>query len=110
MPARGASSGMPFAISRVKLKKRPVPGQEIPVNNALVSVRPINRDTDSRDADRPHQASRPDCGFIAHLIATKTQAPQTRTRRRAEPGEAISAYAGPGQWPSPTGRILSRSL
>ena len=96
---------MPFAISRVKLKKRPVPGQEMPVNNALVSVRPVNRDT-----DRSHYASRPDCGFIAHLIATKAQAPQTRTRRRAEPGEAISAYAGLGQWPRPAGRILSRLL
>ena len=30
--------------------------------------------------------------FLAHLIATKEQAPQTRTRRRAEPSEAISAY------------------
>ena len=30
--------------------------------------------------------------FLAHLIATKEQAPQTRARRRAEPTEAISAY------------------
>jgi hypothetical protein len=75
------------------------------VNNALVPVAPINRDT-----DRPHQASRPDCGFIAHLIATKAQAPQTRTRRRAEPAEAISVYNGLGQRPAAAGRILSRSL
>ncbi len=75
------------------------------MTNALVSVSPINRDT-----DRPHYASRPNCGFIAHLIATKAQAPQTRTRRRVEPGEAISAYAGLGQRPSPAGLILSRSL
>ena len=80
------------------------------MNNALVPVAAINRDADNRDNDRPHQASRPDCGFIAHLIATKAQAPQTRTRRRAEPGEAISAYAGLGQRPSTTGRILSCSL
>lgn len=80
------------------------------MNNALVPVAPINRDTDNRDADRAHQASRPDCGFIAHLIATKIQAPQTRTRRRAEPGEAISAYAGLGHRPAPAGRVLSRSL
>jgi hypothetical protein len=75
------------------------------VNNALVPVAPINR-----DADRPHQASRPDCGFIAHLIAIKAQAPQTRNRRRAEPGEAISAYNGLGQRPAAAGRVLSRSL
>jgi hypothetical protein len=35
----------------------------------------------------PRQAA-----FLAHLIATKTQAPQTRERRRAEPREAIAAY------------------
>jgi hypothetical protein len=75
------------------------------VNNALVPVTRINRDT-----DRPQQASRPDCGFIAHLIATKAQAPQTRTRRRAEPGEAINAYNGLGQRPGAAGRVLSRSL
>ena len=75
------------------------------MNHALVPVTPVNRDT-----DRPHQASRPDCGFIAHLIATKAQAPQTRTRRRAEPVEAISAYSGLGQRPGAAGRVLSRSL
>lgn len=30
--------------------------------------------------------------FLAHLIATKDHAPQTRERRRAEPSEAIAAY------------------
>lgn len=30
--------------------------------------------------------------FLAHLIATKAHAPQTRERRRAEPSEAIAAY------------------
>jgi len=30
--------------------------------------------------------------FLAHLIATKEQAPQTRERRRAEPADAIAAY------------------
>ena len=30
--------------------------------------------------------------FLAHLIATKEHAPQTRERRRAEPGEALAAY------------------
>jgi hypothetical protein len=30
--------------------------------------------------------------FLTHLIATKDQLPQTRERRRAEPGEAIAAY------------------
>jgi hypothetical protein len=30
--------------------------------------------------------------FLAHLIATKGQLPQTRERRRAESAEAIAAY------------------
>jgi hypothetical protein len=34
-----------------------------------------------------------DAGFVAHLIATDQKAPQTRERRRAEPAEAIAAYA-----------------
>ena len=30
--------------------------------------------------------------FLAHLIAVKDQLPQTRERRRVEPGEAIATY------------------
>jgi hypothetical protein len=75
------------------------------VNKSLVPVTPPDRDSDSR-----HPANRPDSGFIAHLIATKAKAPQTRLRRRVEPGEAISAYAVLGQRPNTAGRILSRSL
>jgi hypothetical protein len=36
--------------------------------------------------------SRRQAAFLAHLIATKGQLPQTRERRRAEPAEAIAAY------------------
>jgi hypothetical protein len=79
------------------------------VTNSLVPVRPINRDSETPHVTH-HATSRPDAGFIAHLIATSVQAPQTRTRRRAEPNEAISAYCGVGQRPSAAGRILSRSL
>jgi hypothetical protein len=35
---------------------------------------------------------RSDAAFLAHLIATKAQAPQTRAKRRAEPAEALAAY------------------
>jgi hypothetical protein len=30
--------------------------------------------------------------FLAHLIATKDRLPQTRKRRRSEPGVALAAY------------------
>ena len=33
-----------------------------------------------------------EASFLAHLIATKDHHPQTRERRRAEPGEALAAY------------------
>lgn len=36
--------------------------------------------------------TRGDAAFLAQLIATKVQAPQTRARRRAEPAEALAAY------------------
>jgi hypothetical protein len=37
-------------------------------------------------------APRRDAAFLAHLLATKAQAPQTRARRRVEPAEALAAY------------------
>lgn len=37
-----------------------------------------------------------DAAFLAHLIATRAQVPQTRARRRAEPAEAIAAYRKTG--------------
>jgi hypothetical protein len=54
--------------------------------------------------------SRANADFVAHLIATRNQMPQTRSRRRVEPGQAIAAYAALGHWPIPSGLALSRSL
>ena len=43
--------------------------------------------------ERARQFARhPSAPFVAHLIATRMQAPQTRERRRAEPKEAIAVY------------------
>lgn len=57
-----------------------------------------------------HGTSRPRADFIAQLIATAVAAPQTRSRRRAEPDAAIAAYAALDQRPAPSGRAVSRSL
>jgi hypothetical protein len=54
--------------------------------------------------------SRANVDFVAHLIATSAQAPQTRARRRASPDEAIAAYDALGHRPAPAGRAISRSL
>jgi hypothetical protein len=54
----------------------------VPVGPVRASVTP----------DRP--SPRPSAPFLAHVIATAQQAPQTRVRRRAEPAEAVAAYQG----------------
>ena len=75
------------------------------VANALVPVLPNGRATPVLAASR-----RPNADFVAHLIATSAQAPQTRARRRAEPEQAVAAYGALDRKPVPAGRALSRSL
>jgi hypothetical protein len=77
----------------------------MPVSHALVPLAPTDRAADAVQA-----TSRANADFVAHLIATSAQAPQTRARRRANPEEAIAAYGALGHWPTPAGRTLSRSL
>jgi hypothetical protein len=77
------------------------------MTKALVSLAPTGQ---HGPAPAPHRCSRPNAGFIAHLIAMKDQAPQTRARRRVEPIEALAAYGAVGHWPIQSGRALSRSL
>jgi hypothetical protein len=69
-------------------------------STALVPLAPTRM---ARPAGRAHAA------FLVHLIATRRELPQTRVRRRAEPGEAARAYrAGLARLaPRP---VLSRSL
>ena len=74
------------------------------MSNALVPLAKV----DQVAAVRP--TSRTNTDFVAHLIATSAQAPQTRARRRANSDEAIAAYDALGHWPTPAGRKLSRSL
>lgn len=44
------------------------------------------------DSQEPATPSYRPAVFLAHLIATRDQAPQTRERRRASPQEATAAY------------------
>jgi hypothetical protein len=48
--------------------------------------------------------------FLAQLIATVAQAPQTRMRRRAEPAEAVAIYGAVERRPAARRPALSRSL
>jgi hypothetical protein len=83
------------------------------VSNALVPLTQTDRDdaqTAAQSAVNVRATSRPNADFVAHLIATSAQAPQTRARRRANSEDAIAAYDALGRWPTPAGYKLSRSL
>ncbi len=58
-------------------------------SRALVALAPV---TAAREASSDYRQTQYLAAFLAHLIAMKAQAPQTRERRRVEPGEAIAAY------------------
>jgi hypothetical protein len=67
--------------------------------------------TTSSHADKgPLTRRPPSAAFLAHLIATAQQAPQTRVRRRAEPGEVRAVYAAVAAAPANLGRKIYRSL
>jgi len=54
--------------------------------------------------------NRPRADFVAQVIATKMEAPQTRARRRAEPDAAAAAYGTHSRAAPPSGSALSRSV
>ena len=54
--------------------------------------------------------ARPRADFLAQLIATLAQVPQTRARRRVEPNEAIAAYGACDRPAIAQDHALSRSL
>jgi hypothetical protein len=53
---------------------------------------------------------RPRADFLAQLIATAAQAPQTRARRRAQPAEAVAIYGAIDRRPAAQPPALRRSL
>lgn len=61
------------------------------------------------EAETP-SAYRPRADFLAQLIANKEKAPQTRLRRRAEPEQAVTAYAAVGRPVRKCGDVVSRAL
>jgi len=57
-------------------------------SHAIVPVSPQKQSYSAAVGQRPLSS------FLAHVIATANQAPQTRSRRRAEPEVAVAAYSG----------------
>jgi hypothetical protein len=96
-----SSAGVPLAATR---RDTPDPAPlTTPDNRALAPLQ-----STLRAERRPRE--RPDAAFLAHLIATREQLPQTRLRRRGEPGEAAVAYAsGMTVSGAAAGAVLSRS-
>jgi hypothetical protein len=69
---------------------RAKPAQEAAASTsrALVRIEPA-----TRAEALSGRMERPNAAFLAQLIATRRQLAQTRQRRRAEPAEAVTAYA-----------------
>lgn len=61
-------------------------------SRALVQIAQVNR-APADPAAGCNALQRPSAAFLAQLIAAKRNLPQARERRRAEPHEAIAAYA-----------------
>ena len=73
-------------------------------SRALIALQPVP------SGDTPLR-THPDARFLAHLIATAQRLPQTRERRRAEPQDAIAAYAATNAAPAaPAGQRLFRVM
>src|SRR5262245_2754498 len=76
-------------------------------SRALVAVAPIVRS----DAPAPVARRAASAAFLAQLIATREQLPQTRERRRAEPADAIAVYAARiAAVPAPLAPVMSRMM
>jgi hypothetical protein len=52
---------------------------------------------------------RPNAPFLTQLLATAAGLPQTRERRRMDPGSAISAYANAMREPAVSGHAVRES-
>ena len=74
-------------------------------NRALVALAPVM--APYREAPAAYRPA----NFLAQLIATQGQHPQTRERRRAEPGEATQTYeTAMANKSIANGRLVSRAM
>ncbi|MGD9924551.1 MAG: hypothetical protein AB7V13_24360 [Pseudorhodoplanes sp.] len=74
---------------------------------------------DSRDLIAVNEKSTPrkprpsryaDTLFLAHVFASKFDAPQQREKRRADPADANASYRKTAKRPVKTGRVLSKKV
>ncbi len=100
---RGSIVG-PVASASREAAPWPRRGSRTESSRALIPLEPIG------SGDTPLR-TRPQAGFLAHLIATREKLPQTRERRRAEPQDVIAVYAAAVAPPAtPSGVTFSRVM
>jgi hypothetical protein len=80
----GASSSVPTLAQHTAPQAPESAASDAP--RALISIEP------PRQSRHFLPARHPSAPFLAHLLATRMQAPQTRARRRAQPEEASAVY------------------
>jgi hypothetical protein len=85
MQIEGASKGAAGAAAFQPADAATESGAPEELGRALVAVAPA---AEAIERTANHRGAL----FLAQLIATKNQHPQTRERRRAEPGVAVAAY------------------
>jgi hypothetical protein len=78
--------------------------------SASASGRALVPTTPSRASEGYAVGQSPPATFLAQLIATALKAPQTRARRRAEPGDASAVYATASAGCAHLGGTLYRSM
>lgn len=61
-------------------------------------------------ARKPQPSRYADALFLAHVFASKFDAPQTREKRRADPAEANTSYRKSAKRPVKPGRVLSKKI
>ena len=79
----------------------------VSAHRALVRIAPVP--AQSGTSPRPAADGRAAAPFLAHLIATVQDAPQTRERRRADPNWATTAYTAMMQVPVSAGQAVRQS-
>jgi len=82
----GASSSV-SVVPRQATREAPDQTAAEAPGHGLVAI-----DPPQRHKRLPHSTRHPSAPFVAHLLAMRMQAPQTRERRRAEPEEATVVY------------------
>jgi len=102
--ANSTASQARAAANKVSARDTATPA-ETSDSRALIALSPV------QPAKSTATVVRQPVGFLAHLIATEQELPQTRERRRAEPAIAIAAYGSTSQrsGTTATAKVLSRA-